>query len=625
MKGSKYRCLTASILVSVLLFHTNLTAREAIGNDPDSLSAFYNYALSENDIDLLPIDTLVTGIQRYNPISCYNCYFITNGNTGQPHLSLIPSFPEIKGFVFGMNPIPKFLLPPDSTKFYHILKPYTRVFYVMGSKKEQNLRITHSQNVARWFNLGLEFDYVNSPGYYKRQLTDDKNFALNGHFKTGNSKYHIYINYLHNKIKIQENGGIRYDSVFTENVITSRETIAVNLSDAQNRIKENSYFIKQVYLFRNDSLTTQNTDTSSMKWSLLPTKITHSFHIDRKTWIYTNSPDDNSFYDITYDTINATYDSSLIYKIENKVTITNKLPRKTNRLDWLLGIAHQYAELSGYAPKKYFSSLIPFATITFNPGKNIGLLLKGNYTFGDHYKDDFHAKASLKLEIKDIQVEFATGITGSKGGYFFHTYSSNHFRWENDLKQQIVLEQSGSLRFKGYHVKIRHNTIKSYIYLDTSSVSSQFDGTLQTGGVYLGKIFRYRNWSANTNAGYQYSSDAEVLPLPEIIANASLYYTKNIFGSAAIIQPGLDFFYYSSFAGYGYTPALMSYYPQNTKKTGNFLYADVFLNLKIKKASLFLKYQNLGYLFGQFNYYMVPSYPMPDGGLRFGVSWMFYD
>ncbi|HCT71855.1 MAG TPA: hypothetical protein DF409_13585 [Bacteroidales bacterium] len=26
-----------------------------------------------------------------------------------------------------------------------------------------------------------------------------------------------------------------------------------------------------------------------------------------------------------------------------------------------------------------------------------------------------------------------------------------------------------------------------------------------------------------------------------------------------------------------------------------------------------------------YNYIMVPSYPMPDRGLRFGVSWNFFD
>ncbi|MBN1338590.1 MAG: hypothetical protein JXA03_04665 [Bacteroidales bacterium] len=610
----------------LILTASHFTPAQNIGNpDADSLNVSCFFALSDDIHQMYPIDTSLSGIQRYNPLSCFHCFYITNGNTGQPHLSLIPNFTTEKGFDFGIHPFRHFYLKAERIPYFSLKKPYTRVFYVMGSKKEQNLTITHSQNVAEWFNLGLQFDYVNSPGYYKRQFTDNKNFSLNGHFKTKNDRYHIFANYIHNKSKIQENGGIKYDSVFEKNIITSRESITVNLNSTENKLKENNYLLKQVFFFQKDTALKPAEETATTSWSLNPSEISHTFLFRKRTRIHSHSTDDNSFYNHTFDTINPTLDSTLIYMIENKLGITNKNRQKNKYILWFLSLTHQYAELSGYAPKNYFLSVIPAFSVSFQPTDNLNLELSTDYCFGDYYNGDYHAHAKLRFNLKPITLEFLSSVNASKGGYFYHSYKSNHFIWENSFQQQKIYSQTGTLDFKGYQLNIKYHSISNFIYLDTLPQASRHAGDIQAAGIYFNKTFRYVNWSARLNAGYQNSSDESVLPVPEWLANISLYYTRNVFKSVAVIEPGVDLLYFSSYIGYTYMPALMSFYPQNHKKVGNYWYADAFLNVKIKRAMLFIKYQNLGYLFGRYTYYTVPSYPMPDGGLRFGVSWTFYD
>ena len=72
-------------------------------------------------------------------------------------------------------------------------------------------------------------------------------------------------------------------------------------------------------------------------------------------------------------------------------------------------------------------------------------------------------------------------------------------------------------------------------------------------------------------------------------------------------------------------PALRSFYLQNEKEIGNYVYMDVYLMLRVKRAVIFLKYQhfNAGWL--GYSYYMTPHYPMADAAFKFGVSWVFYD
>jgi hypothetical protein len=72
-------------------------------------------------------------------------------------------------------------------------------------------------------------------------------------------------------------------------------------------------------------------------------------------------------------------------------------------------------------------------------------------------------------------------------------------------------------------------------------------------------------------------------------------------------------------------PATRSFYLQNIRETGNYLYMDVFINLKVQRARFFVMYSHFNASFMGRSYYMVPHYPMPDGAFKFGVSWRFHD
>jgi hypothetical protein len=72
-------------------------------------------------------------------------------------------------------------------------------------------------------------------------------------------------------------------------------------------------------------------------------------------------------------------------------------------------------------------------------------------------------------------------------------------------------------------------------------------------------------------------------------------------------------------------PALRSFYWQQEKKTGNYYYLDVFINLMIKRFRIFVKYDNLSAFWSKSRYYMVPHYPSQDAAFKWGLSWTFYD
>ncbi len=74
-----------------------------------------------------------------------------------------------------------------------------------------------------------------------------------------------------------------------------------------------------------------------------------------------------------------------------------------------------------------------------------------------------------------------------------------------------------------------------------------------------------------------------------------------------------------------YMPALRAFYSQQSYKTGNYPYIDAFVNIRVKRAKMFLLVEHLNAGLMNYDYFMVPSYPMPDRAIKFGIAWAFYD
>jgi hypothetical protein len=80
--------------------------------------------------------------------------------------------------------------------------------------------------------------------------------------------------------------------------------------------------------------------------------------------------------------------------------------------------------------------------------------------------------------------------------------------------------------------------------------------------------------------------------------------------------------YYADF----YNPALQSFYLQNEFKTGNFFNVNAFIDLRVKRANVFLKVENLlGSWLQKNNYWYTAGYPTYSLWFKIGILWRFYD
>jgi hypothetical protein len=209
--------------------------------------------------------------------------------------------------------------------------------------------------------------------------------------------------------------------------------------------------------------------------------------------------------------------------------------------------------------------------------------------------------------------------------WFYQQYHGHFNAWDNIFDKQGVISGGLDYSIKFLEAGFNISRISNYIYMDTSRVPEQLNNEFGHLYAYLNGNVSFGRFLVKARLVYQTVQGASVLRLPAFMGNLELYYTQPLFKGAAILQPALSFFYNTSYYADQYNPSNRTYYLQDKREIGNYLYMDVYLNLKIQRARLYVAYTHFNTSFMSYKYYTTPTYPMPDAAFKFGVAWRFHD
>ena len=115
--------------------------------------------------------------------------------------------------------------------------------------------------------------------------------------------------------------------------------------------------------------------------------------------------------------------------------------------------------------------------------------------------------------------------------------------------------------------------------------------------------------------------------VPELMVTSQLSYANIHFNGNLDMHAGVELHWKSSYHAPAYDPAIRQFYNQNFFEVDSFPLVDIFLNAKVKRGRIFLKYHNLlqmRYLQGT-GYFTAPFYPGQRNIVDFGFDWSFYD
>ena len=176
------------------------------------------------------------------------------GNIGSPSQSRIFSErKEERDFIFA-DAYDPYIITPRNSYFYDTKLPYSNVLYNRAggaAKREEQLKILLTSNFSKKINVGWDFDYIYSRGFYNSNGNKIINYRFFGNYLSDRYEAHAHLR--NTNIVNGENGGILYDNNVThpEDFGTGRpmdsKEFQTRMSNTWNRVRGKNIFLTHRY------------------------------------------------------------------------------------------------------------------------------------------------------------------------------------------------------------------------------------------------------------------------------------------------------------------------------------------------------------------------------------------
>ncbi len=606
-------------------------------HSPDSVFVSYFSLNDQGAYTRTAVSKPLNQFQEYDVAKRNNQFYANLGNPGSASSPLLFNLRISPDFRFRYDVYEPYTLKDDSINFYISESPFSHLRYHMGPGKEQKLDLNFSQRIGSGIYLGLNARFANSPGLYQRQRAYNAGGTFYAAFLYPTQRYGAIITYRTDRSINYENGGITDVTKFTQNSESNRKQIAINLPDAMNRSKSNG-FVFQQYFNILKSTVARKIDTTTV---LVPRKfdagrIVYTMRYSRTGTAYEDNTPPMDFYNFYptyfYDTL-PIFDSVRITHFENCFVYSNEVPDtlgKSFPLQYSFGLRLQTDKLHRDTTMlDVFRQTVPFGMLkgiikskTFF--KASAFLVLGGYKGGDYSLDGSFYQFFGKQNHKGY-------LNISKGmmhpDFYFTNYYTDYFKskWDNSFATQDYIKGEFGVILKGFDLNASYTRLTNYVYLNQEILPQQYKDALTVLAGHVSKEFRIKHWITNVYVAAQQITPDSILQLPALIGKLSLCYDVELFKKALHAQVGISSTYHSEWYQDAYMPALRAFYRQNNYVSGNYPYLDAFVNLNIKRARIFVKYEHFNAGLMNYNYILVPDYPQADAAFKFGISWLFFD
>lgn len=635
-------------ILSLFLLCHFISTSETLLHENDSLKIdstyvryFYNNFNNLTIGNVHELDTSSITASYYDVLDDPYSIYQTLSNAGLAHKKIDFHYPINLGFNSNLESFSKFIRDADDIRYPIIYQPFTEISYMMGAKKEQYLEILFAREFLPGLFISLNYDIDFSPGVYKRSKAQNTHFNGNIRYNTKNNRYGFNSYYFHNKIDVQENGGIKNDSIFINNIEIDRSIIDVNLSNASNLIKISGFGIDQFFNILKPKTENAN-DSISRNRKIDIGRINYHFDYQSNRYMYSDKNPLSAFYkdfDIVIDST-MTFDSVYFHTIKN-VLYWNTLGYKkySNDIPFYLtfGIEHNYTYHAGYLDlitgerfnKQNLSNLRAKAGITINILKSTRISGDAQIITNGYQAGDFYIYGQWKQYLGTYKknfgaLKFDININRQSADWFEEYYYSNNFRWDNKFNPSTSLFLQASYELPFLSIGVKQTTIDNYIYFGTNAKPNQHTGSINIRSLYTTFNVCLNKFEFLGFFTLQTTDNEEVIHIPSFEGKIKLGYTIPLVKNISSLQPSIIINYFTEYYADAYMPSLRTFYLQNEVKVGNYPYIDLCITFKIKRANIYAQYTNMYSLTKDNRYISTPHYPMRDSRFCFGVIWRLY-
>lgn len=522
-------------------------------------------------------------------------------------ISRINMVPLTRGFLYGFinNPAALLIETNDTLKS----KPITRLRYYQASNEEGFVDALFSARVLPKLALSIRLTNSSIDENYTNTSFGTWKFNFNSIYKISDSIF-SKLDFYHLKLNTQINGGIDI-SQFDQST--------------QDELDIYSIEYPVVYNVRGDT-TTQNNISTSIYGKLLPFGYTKlSFGFSESNQLFNSSTDSTLYrFDNYYKSLTANFEHS--FYINNLSAAFNAGYQK-----YKINIEETDLKQEG---NNYFSSLL----LSYNLlNKKIKPSVFGKYS---NYNEKVNNGFGIDILFKPIEsLKVFAGYSAFDKAYSLleSQYISSTDKQSHSVFFTSVEFELSKLRttLSYFNIKTKNNVLPVINYESTiNNFSYVIDSESESNGINFNSEIELWNILATTNLNY-YKDSKSLYPNQENIftLNAGLFYVDTLYNDNLDLKTGFIFYLFdnSNYSIIDFQYQRTAHYvlsdnnvfkPNLQSVINDKMRVDFYLAGRIQDAATFyFIYENL---LGN-KYFVVPYYPMPEGGMRIGISWDFLD
>jgi Putative porin len=489
------------------------------------------------------------------------------------------------------------------------LKAVSKLYFSLGTKREQTLFLDHIQRLSKSVRLFVNYHNLVSEGFYKNSFARNKNFLIGADMNS--RAFDCLGSFGIHKSEFNEFGGINDSSDIEGLAKGDLAQLGVFLTGDKRVNKESVFSYSQRVLLYGDKINLAGINVN----------LNSSFNYLVSKSSYTGEGT-SAFYDAVLLDSSATADT-----VGYKGTVfSSDLSVSYHGVSLFAGSKYSSISTRVMDASSDINDVIPYGGASFK-SDSISANINYSRVVSDSYRNNsslfsLNANASLNsIIINSINVDLSSASLPAP--FLFYGFSSNHFAWKNAFSDFTVVNNA-SLSLTAFNKSVilsgAFSSYKNRYFLNESSVPVMSISNESVSSISLA-IFKSFGEIYFSGIGSLNSSDSKYLPVPDWQSELRVSWKHNFFKSALKAEFGVSGVYTDSWFAPAYNPALGNYCLQYDVKSEGYPVLNVFANLGIASATLFLKMERVNYGFSDPAYYLHPGYPAPPRTIKFGVFW----
>jgi putative beta-barrel porin len=589
--------------------------------------------------------------------------YIYLGNVGNAAHDLIFSGHMQPGWDIGLHAYDVYAYTPEETRFYTTTRPYAELAYMLGSKTEQMIGVTFTQNINQNWNYGFQYRLVNSQGTFNNQNTNHNNYRVHSWYHSNNKRYQSFFILAANKLESSENGGLQDFHYLDSNFFASQKLVPTWLGGLNpdqggplnNKFTTATKYSNLTLLFRQqydiigkkDSIVTDTTVTQ-----LFYPKFRAEHTIQYKTYSYSFFDDvpDSAYYRALYNVLLPS-PYRILYSVPSD-TFSKKDYWREMINDFSL---YQFPDAKN--PQQFFKAGITLENLggEFDSSSHsfYNLFLHGEYrnktrnqkwdveANGKFYLSglnvaDYNAYISLKRYISKqigfLQVGFENA--NRTPSYVFNRASSFSYETPPDLGKENTTHIFASLEQPEHHLKLSGSyfLVSNYTYFTNYDEAEQQSTLFNILQISAEKVFSLsKHWKWHISVIFQQKAGPAPVNLPAILTRNQFGYEGNFGFRNLDLAFGLEARYYTGYKADNYSPVTGQFFVQNDTTIKQHLPdISLYVHFRIRSFTAYVRAENLntaqvgpnGFGFTKYNF-VAPNNPYTGLQIHVGIFWSF--